>query len=132
MASIFSKIIAREIPAHIVAEDDNHLAFLDINPLVMGHTLVIPKKEVDYIYDLEDEDLAALHLFAKKVAGGIKQSIDCSRVGVTVIGLEVPHAHIHLIPISSMDDMNFARTKLNPTQEELANTAQIIKGKVSL
>lgn len=132
MASIFSKIIAREIPAHIVAEDDNHLAFLDINPLVMGHTLVIPKKEVDYIYDLEDEDLVALHLFAKKVAGGIKQSIDCKRVGVTVIGLEVPHAHIHLIPISSMDDMNFARTKLNPTQEELASIAKTINSKVSL
>ncbi|MEQ9300591.1 MAG: HIT family protein [Cyclobacteriaceae bacterium] len=130
MASIFSKIIAREIPAHIVAEDDNHLAFLDINPLVMGHTLVIPKKEVDYIYDLEDDDLTALHLFAKKVADGIKQSIDCKRVGVTVIGLEVPHAHIHLIPISSMDDMNFSRAKLHPTQEELANTAQMINGKV--
>ncbi len=132
MASIFSKIIAGEIPAHVVAEDDNHLAFLDINPLVTGHTLVIPKKEVDYIYDLEDNDLAALHLFAKKVAGAIKQSIDCKRVGVTVIGLEVPHAHIHLIPISSMNDMNFSRPKLSPSKEELAATAKKINDKVSL
>ncbi|MEQ8714662.1 MAG: HIT family protein [Cyclobacteriaceae bacterium] len=132
MASIFSKIIAGDIPAHIVAEDDHHLAFLDINPLVMGHTLVIPKKEVDYIYDLEDNDLTALHLFAKKVAGAIKQSIDCKRVGVTVIGLEVPHAHIHLIPISSMNDMNFSRPKLSPSKEELAATAKKINDKVSL
>ncbi len=132
MASIFSKIIAGEIPAHVVAEDDHHLAFLDINPLVTGHTLVIPKKEVDYIYDLEDNDLAALHLFAKKVAGAIKQSIDCKRVGVTVIGLEVPHAHIHLIPISSMNDMNFSRPKLSPSKEELAATAKKINDKVSL
>lgn len=132
MASIFSKIISGEIPAHVVAEDDHHLAFLDINPLVMGHTLVIPKKEVDYIYDLEDNDLTALHLFAKKVAGAIKQSIDCKRVGVTVIGLEVPHAHIHLIPISSMSDMNFSRPKLNPSKEELATTAKKINDKVSL
>ncbi len=132
MASIFSKIIAGEIPAHVVAEDDHHLAFLDINPLVMGHTLVIPKKEVDYIYDLEDSDLTALHLFAKKVAGGIKRSIDCKRVGVTVIGLEVPHAHIHLIPISSMNDMNFSRPKLSPSKEELAATAKKINDKVSL
>jgi histidine triad (HIT) family protein len=132
MASIFSKIIAREIPANIVAEDYDHLAFLDINPLVMGHALVIPKREVDYIYDLEDAELTALHLFAKKVARGIKQAIDCKRVGVTVIGLEVPHAHIHLIPIHSMDDMNFSRPKLKPSQEELSETAQAISAKVSL
>jgi histidine triad (HIT) family protein len=132
MASIFSKIIAREIPAHIVAEDDHHLAFLDINPLVTGHALVIPKKEVDYIYDLEDDELTALHLFAKKVASGIKQVIDCKRVGVTIIGLEVPHAHIHLIPINSMDDMNFSRFKLKPSKEELADTAKDIKAKITL
>lgn len=132
MTSIFSKIISREIPAHIVAEDDQHLAFLDINPLVTGHTLVIPKKEVDYIYDLADKDLSALHLFAKKVAAGIKMAVDCKRVGVTVIGLEVPHAHIHLIPINSMDDMNFSRIKLKPTPDELASTAESISTKVTL
>ncbi len=132
MASIFSKIISREIPAHIVAEDDKHLAFLDINPLVTGHTLVIPKREVDYIYDLEDDELTTLHLFAKRVAQGIKSSISCERVGVTVIGLEVPHAHVHLIPITTMDDMNFSRAKLKPTKEELAETASQIGAKVSL
>lgn len=132
MASIFSRIIAREIPAHIVAEDEKHLAFLDINPLVTGHTLVIPKREVDYIYDLEDDELSAMHLFAKKVASGIRQSVDCKRIGITVIGLEVPHAHIHLIPIKSMDDMNFSRAKLKPTPAALASTAALIKSKVNL
>jgi histidine triad (HIT) family protein len=126
MASIFTKIVKREIPAHIVAEDDNHLAFLDINPLVIGHSLVIPKKEVDYIYDLSDEELTELNLFAKKVAQAIEKSVSCNRIGIAVIGLEVPHAHIHLIPISSMDDMNFSRAKLNLTQDELANTAREI------
>ena len=128
MSSIFTKIVAREIPAHIVAEDENHLAFLDINPLVIGHSLVIPKKEVDYIYDLSDEELSNLHLFAKKVAKAIEKTVSCNRVGVTVIGLEVPHAHIHLIPINTMDDMNFSRPKLSPTQEELATTAMAING----
>jgi len=132
MASIFTKIIAREIPAHIVAEDDRHLAFLDINPLVMGHTLVIPKKEVDYIYDLKDNELAELHLFAKKVAAGIKQVVDCKRIGVSVIGLEVPHAHIHLIPINSMEDMNFSRKKLDPSSDDLAEMARTISAEVSL
>ncbi len=127
MASIFTKIINREIPGHIVAEDDHHIAFLDINPLVEGHTLVIPKKEIDYIFDLPDEDLQALHLFAKKVAAGIKSVIPCNRVGVTVIGLEVPHAHVHLIPIKSMDDMNFSRPKLKLSQDDLASTAKKIK-----
>lgn len=132
MASIFTKIINREIPSHIVAEDDHHIAFLDINPLVEGHTLVIPKKEIDYIFDLPDEDLQALHLFAKKVAAGIKAVIPCNRVGVTVIGLEVPHAHVHLIPIRSMDDMNFSRPKLKLSQEDLASTAKKIKEATSL
>ncbi|REE01025.1 HIT family protein [Marinoscillum furvescens] len=127
MASIFSRIISREIPAHIVAESDEYLAFLDINPLTQGHTLVIPKKEVDYIYDLDDETLSGLHVFAKKVAKGIESVIDCERIGVTVIGLEVPHAHVHLIPINAVDDMNFGRMKLAPTNEELAETAQKIK-----
>ena len=126
MASIFTKIVAREIPAHIIAEDNSHLAFLDINPLVIGHCLVIPKKEVDYIYDLSDEELSQLHLFAKKVARAIEQTISCNRVGITVIGLEVPHAHIHLIPINSMDDMNFSRPKLKLTTAELTSTAKEI------
>ena len=124
MSTIFTKIVNREIPAHIVAEDETHLAFLDINPLVMGHCLVIPKQEVDYIYDLGDEDLIGLQLFAKKVAKAIEKTVSCDRVGIAVIGLEVPHAHIHLIPINTMDDMNFSRTKLTPTQEELANMAE--------
>ncbi len=126
MASIFTKIINREIPAHIVAENDNYLAFLDIAPLVEGHTLVIPKKEVDYIYDLDDETLSGLHLFAKKVAAAIEKTVPCERVGVAVIGLEVPHAHIHLIPINSMDDMNFDNVKLSLSNEELAETAKKI------
>lgn len=127
MASIFTKIINREIPAHIVAEDDNYLAFLDINPLTEGHSLVIPKQEVDYIYDLDDQTLAGMHLFAKKVALGIERVIPCERIGVSVIGLEVPHAHVHLIPMNTMDDVNFARPKLKPTPEELANTAEKIR-----
>jgi histidine triad (HIT) family protein len=126
MASIFTKIIEREIPAHIVAEDDNFLAFLDINPLTEGHTLVIPKKEVDYIFDLDNDTLAGLHLFAKKVAAGIEEVIECERIGVTVMGLEVPHAHIHLIPMQTMDDMNFTNMKLSPSKEEMAETAKKI------
>ncbi|MCB0497789.1 MAG: HIT family protein [Cyclobacteriaceae bacterium] len=126
MASIFTRIVNREIPAYIVAEDTKHIAFLDINPLVMGHTLVVPKNEVDYIYDLPDSELAELHLFAKKVAGAIKESVSCERIGVTVIGLEVPHTHIHLIPINSMDDMNFSRPKLSPLKEEMDSIAKTI------
>ena len=126
MASIFTRIVNREIPAHIVAEDQNHIAFLDINPLTIGHALAIPKKEVDYIYDLSDEELIALQLFAKKVAKSIETVVSCERIGTAVIGLEVPHAHIHLIPIKSMDDMNFSRPKLKITQDELALTAKII------
>ena len=119
MPSVFSQIARYEIPAHIVAEDDQHLAFLDINPLVMGHVLVIPKKEVDYIYDLEDDELAALHIFAKKVAKSLKLAVPCLRIGISVIGLEVPHAHIHLIPLNSMDDIDFNRMKLSPSKKEL-------------
>ncbi|MEO9801871.1 MAG: HIT family protein [Reichenbachiella sp.] len=132
MASIFSKIISREIPAHIVAEDDNYLAFLDINPLMDGHCLAIPKQEVDYIYDLDDETLAGLHLFAKKVALGIQQVIPCERIGVSVIGLEVPHAHVHLIPMTAMEDVNFSRPKLKPTQSELSDVADKIKAAIRL
>lgn len=127
MASIFTRIVNRELPAHIVAEDDRFLAFLDINPLVEGHTLVIPKEEVDYIYDLDDETLTSLHLFAKRVSQAIKSVTPCNRIGVTVIGLEVPHAHIHLIPISTMEDMNFSRMKLSPSKQELTKMADKIK-----
>lgn len=127
MASIFTRIINREIPGHIVAEDDHFLAFLDINPLVMGHTLVIPKKEVDYIFDLDEQTLSGLHLFSQKVAKAIEKVVPCARIGVTVIGLEVPHAHVHLIPINSLADMNFSRPKLQPSQEELADMAARIR-----
>jgi histidine triad (HIT) family protein len=124
--SIFSKIIAGEIPAHKVAETNEFLAFLDISPLAEGHVLVIPKTEVDYIFDLDDEAYMGLQMFAKIVATGLKKAIPCKKVGVAVIGLEVPHAHIHLIPMNRVDDMNFARPKLSPTQDELAATAQKI------
>lgn len=127
MATIFSKIIAGEIPAYKVAEDANYLAFLDINPLVMGHVLVIPKKEVDYIFDLDDETYAGLQSFAKKVAIGLKKAIPCKRIGVAVIGLEVPHTHIHLVPMNTMDDLNFTRKKLHPSSEELKDAADRIK-----
>ena len=118
MPSIFSKIIAGEIPCYKIAETDNCLAFLDINPLTKGHVLVIPKTEIDYIFDLETESFTQLHLFAKRVAAALKKAIPCTRVGVTVIGLEVPHAHIHLIPINDMNDMNFNNEKLTFTKEE--------------
>ena len=127
MASIFTRIINREIPGYIVAEDQQHIAFLDINPLVEGHTLVVPKQEVDYIYHLDDEALSALHLFSKKVAIGLESAVSCQRIGVTVIGLEVPHCHVHLIPINSMDDMNFSRPKLQFSGEEFSATAERIQ-----
>lgn len=126
MPSVFTRIIRREIPAHIVAEDDHCIAFLDINPLVLGHTLVIPRKEVDYIFDLDDETLTALHLFARKIALAIGASVPCARVGMSVIGLEVPHAHIHLIPMNSADDLNFSRPKLKPSAEDLKTIASKI------
>jgi histidine triad (HIT) family protein len=125
--SIFSKIISGEIPAHKVAETNDYLAFLDISPLAEGHVLVIPKKEVDYIFDIDDEAYAGLMLFAKIVAEGVKKAIPCKKVGVSVIGLEVPHAHVHLIPMNSVSDMNFAKEKLKPSQGELAATAQKIR-----
>jgi len=112
MSSIFKKIIDREISGFIISEDDKHLAFLDANPLKEGHTLVIPKIEEDYIFDLNDTDLSELIIFAKKVAIQIKKHIPCIKVGMSVVGLEVPHAHIHLIPINSIDDMNFSRPKI--------------------
>ncbi|WP_425391835.1 HIT family protein [Ekhidna sp.] len=127
MASIFTKIVEREIPAHIVAEDENYLAFLDINPLVEGHTLVIPKKEVDYVFDLDHQTLAGLFSFSKGVAKAIESVIPCERIGLTVMGLEVPHAHVHLIPMQTMDDMNFSNMKLSPSKEEMEATAKKIK-----
>ena len=127
MASLFTKIINREIPGYIVAEDAQYIAFLDINPLVTGHTLVVPKKEVDYIYDLDDATLAGLHLFSKKVAIAIRKVVPCNRVGIAVIGLEVPHTHVHLVPMNSMGDINFSRPKLKPSKEELSDTAEKIK-----
>lgn len=127
MASIFTKIINREIPAEIIAEDDNYIAFLDIMPLVRGHVLVVPKAEVNYIFDLEDDVLAGLHVFAKKVAKAIDKTIKCTRVGVAVIGLEVPHVHVHLVPLKTMDDINFTRPKLKLTQEELAEIGETIR-----
>lgn len=124
MASIFSRIIAGEIPSYRVAEDERHYAFLDINPLSEGHTLVVPKREVDYIFDLSDEEYAALQLFAKRVAGAIEKAIPCKRIGVAVIGLEVPHAHIHLVPINKESDMDFRREKLTLTPERMAEIAE--------
>lgn len=130
MASIFSKIVKGEIPAFKVAEDERFLAFLDINPLVTGHVLVIPKEEVDYIFDLDDDTYLGLNAFAKKVALGLKKAISCERIGVAVIGLEVPHVHIHLVPMNSMDDINFSRKKLHPSKEELAETAERIRREI--
>jgi histidine triad (HIT) family protein len=127
MSTIFSKIIAGEIPAYKVAESVDFLAFLDINPLAEGHVLVIPKKEVDYLFDIDDETYMGLQLFAKIVAIGLKAAIPCKKVGVAVIGLEVPHAHIHLIPMNRVDDLNFARPKLSFTPEELEATAEKIR-----
>ena len=127
MASIFSKIVAGEIPCHKVAEDDDFFAFLDINPIAEGHTLVIPKKEIDYIFDIDDEMLGRMMVFAKTVAQAIEKAVPCKRIGVAVVGLEVPHAHIHLIPIQKVSDISFDNPKLKKTQEELAQTAALIK-----
>lgn len=131
MASIFTKIINREIPGHIIAEDEQAIAFLDIQPLVKGHTLVVPKKEVDYIFDLEEQDYQHLMSFAKRVAAAVEKTIPCIRIGVSVIGLEVPHTHVHIIPLNRMDDINFSRPKLSPSQEELAEVAELIRGNFS-
>ena len=123
MSTIFSKIIAGEMPCHKVAENEDYLAFLDIMPLRMGHVLVIPKRETDYLFDMEDDDLTGLIVFAKQVAKALKLVVPCKKVGVTVIGLEVPHAHVHLVPMNAMNDMNFANTKLQPSSEVLADMA---------
>ncbi len=123
MASIFTRIVNGEIPCYKIAEDDRYLAFLDINPLRAGHTLVITKREVDYIFDLDDDTLAGLAVFAKKVASGIEKVIDCKRISVAVVGLDVPHVHIHLVPMDTMNDLNFSRPKLKLSPEEFRDIA---------
>lgn len=127
MASIFSRIIAGEIPSYKILEDDRYYAFLDINPLAKGHTLVVPKVETDYLFDVEDEILAGMMVFAKKVAHAIDRTMDCKRVGVAVLGLEVPHAHIHLVPINGLHDIEFSKPKLQLSQEEFEEIAAAIR-----
>lgn len=127
MPSIFTRIVNGEIPCHKIAENDRFLAFLDVMPLVEGHVLVIPKTEIDYIFDMTDADLADLIVFAKPIAAAIKKAIPCKRVGVSVIGLEVPHAHMHLVPLNGIEDINFTRAKLKPSQNELEATALAIR-----
>ena len=129
MPTLFTRIINGEIPCHKIAEDENYFAFLDISPLAKGHTLVVPKTELDYIFDIEDAALAGMMLFAKKVARAIDKAVPCTRVGVAVIGLEVPHAHIHLIPLHT-DAINFSQRKLKLTPEELAKIAEDIRVQV--
>jgi len=126
MASIFSKIVNGEIPSYKIAEDDRFLAFLDIFPLAKGHTLVIPKKEIDYLFDLDDKLYADCFVFAKKVAVAIKKIVPCEKVGIAVVGLEVPHAHIHLIPVNEIYDIDFSKPKLKFAQEEFEETARLI------
>jgi len=132
MATIFTRIINGEIPCYKIAEDENYFAFLDINPLRAGHTLVVPKKETDYIFDLGDDDLAGIFIFSKKVAAAIKSAFPCNRIGVAILGLEVPHAHIHLVPMDTMEDINFRNPKLKFTPEEFINIAAKIKNRVIL
>jgi len=130
MPSIFSRIVKGEIPCWKIAEDEDYLAFLDINPLTEGHTLVIPKKEIDYIFDMDDQLLSGMMVFARKVAKAIDIAIDCKRVGIAVVGLEVPHAHIHLIPINTIFDIDFSQPKLKFTQEEFKEIAEKIKAAI--
>lgn len=127
MASIFTRIINGDLPAYKIAEDDHYLAFLDINPLAKGHTLVIPKKETDYLFDVEDDMLGGMMVFAKKVAKAMDQVLDCKRVGVAVLGLEVPHAHIHLVPINGLYDIEFSKPKLKLSKEEFEEIADKIR-----
>lgn len=131
MASVFTRIINGEIPCYKIAEDKRFFAFLDINPLREGHTLVVPKKEVDYIFDLDDDMLAEMVVFSKKVAAAIKSAIPCNRIGVAILGLEVPHAHIHLVPMNSMEDVNFRNPKLKFTPEQFKATAEKISAELS-
>ena len=131
MPSLFTRIIHREIPAYVVAEDEKHIAFLDINPLALGHTLVIPKREEDYIFDLSDQELSELLIFSKKVAAAMMKSLSCKRIGLSVIGLEVPHAHVHLIPLNSVGDINFSNPKVKLSKEEFVALAEKIKSNFS-
>ena len=131
MSTIFTKIINEELACHKIAEDNEHLAFLDINPLVEGHVLVIPKREEDYIFDLTDNELSKLMVFSKRVAKAMKLAISCTKIGISVVGLEVAHTHIHLIPIDNVSDMNFSKAKISPTQDELASIAEKISGFLS-
>ena len=128
MDSVFTKIINGKIPSYKIAENDKFLAFLDVMPLSLGHTLVVPKQEIDYLYDLPDQLLGELFIFSKAVALKLEKVIDCERIGVTVIGLEVPHAHVHLIPINNVSDMNFAKPKLKVSDKELMDMANLING----
>lgn len=130
MASIFSRIVAGEIPCYKIAENERYFAFLDINPLTPGHSLVIPKREVDYLYDLDDVEIADIHVFAKKVAEAIRKAVPCQRIGIAVIGLEVPHAHIHLIPIQKEGDMLFSNPKLKLSPEEMEKIAADIRAQL--
>lgn len=130
MASIFTKIINREIPGYIIAEDDRFIAFLDVMPLVEGHTLIVPKKEIDYIFDLDDTMLAEMMVFVKTVAIAIKKAIPCKRIGVAVIGLEVPHTHVHLVPMNTMGDINFTKPKLSVAPERMKTLAEKIKSEL--
>lgn len=129
MASIFTKIINGEIPSYKIAEDDKFYAFLDIAPLAKGHTLVVPKQEIDYIFDIEDELLAQMHIFSKKVAKAIQSAIPCEKVGMAVIGLDVRHAHIHLVPLQEVGDLNFAKEKLKLGSDEMKQTSELIASK---
>lgn len=132
MASVFTKIINGELPSYKIAEDDKCFAFLDISPLAEGHTLVVPKQEIDYVFDIDDELYTHLYLFAKKVAKAIKQAVDCEKVGMAVIGLDVRHAHIHLVPLKEVGDLNFAKEKLSLSAEQMKATAEKIAAKVEL
>jgi histidine triad (HIT) family protein len=132
MASIFTRIINGEIPCYRVAEDERFIAFLDVRPLKPGHTLVVPKKEVDYIFDLDEETLAGMMIFAQKVASAIKEVIECKRIGVAVIGLEVPHAHIHLVPITRESDLLFTNPRVSPSAEENERLARAISEHIRL
>lgn len=131
MSTIFSKIIAGEIPCYKVAETEDFLAFLDVRPVVKGHVLCIPKKEVDYVFDLENEEYAKLFLFSKIVATGMKKVIECKKIGVSVVGLEVPHAHVHLIPMNTIDDMSFTKERVTLTPDEFASLAKKIAEAIS-
>jgi histidine triad (HIT) family protein len=132
MATIFSKIIAGEIPCYKIAESEDYFAFLDINPLKTGHTLVVPKQETDYIFDLNDEYLAGMMVFSKKIAAAIKSAYPCNRVGIAVLGLEVPHAHIHLVPLDNLNDLNFRNPKMKFTPEEFKEIASRISSRVTI